>query len=39
MTIVQKEVGISFEKVLDCAGVFKQDTGGNLGIKRFLDSL
>jgi len=37
--IIEKEVGIIFEQVLACAGVYKQDQFGQQGIKRFIDSL
>ena len=37
--IVQKEVGIVFEKVLSHAGVFKRNEQGNLYFDKFIDSL
>ena len=37
--ILQNEVGKTFTKVLECAGVYKQDEKGMQGIKRFIDTL
>ena len=38
-SIVEKEVGIVFEKVLSHAGVFKRDEQGNLYFDKFVASL
>ena len=37
--IVQKEVGIVFSKVLECAGVYKRTPQGQKAFQRFLDCL
>ncbi len=37
--VVQKEIGLVFTKVLECAGVYKRDTAGIEAFKRFLDTL
>ena len=39
MDIVQKEVGIVFSEVLECAGVYKRTEEGREGIRRFLAQL
>jgi UDPglucose--hexose-1-phosphate uridylyltransferase len=36
-TILKEEIGHTFNKVLECCGVYKQDTKGYEGIKRFID--
>lgn len=38
-SIVQKEVGIVFSKVLECAGVYKRTPRGQEAFQRFLDCL
>lgn len=38
-TIIQKEIGIVFVKVLECAGVFKYTPAGIENFKRFLDNI
>lgn len=38
-SILQKEVGKTFKKVLEYAGVYKRDEEGLLGIKRFISTL
>lgn len=38
-TIVQEEVGKKFSQVLECAGVYKMDDKGQLGLERFMNSL
>lgn len=38
-TILQRQVGLVFEKVLECAGVFKRDVPGQAAFIRFIDSL
>jgi UDPglucose--hexose-1-phosphate uridylyltransferase len=38
-SLVREEVGKKFEKVLECAGVYKLDDRGMEGITRFLSSL
>lgn len=38
-TIIQKEVGFKFARVLEDAGVFKQTDSGNLAFKRFINKL
>ena len=37
--ILEKEVGLVFERVLEDAGVFKYDEAGRAGFKRFLTSM
>lgn len=37
--IVQKEIGIVFAKVLECAGVYKRTPEGKAAFQRFLDSI
>lgn len=37
--ILQDEVGHTFVKVLECAGVYKQDEDGRQGVMRFIESL
>ncbi len=37
--IVQQSVGHIFERVLEDAGVFKNDTGGKAGLQRFIQKL
>ncbi len=37
--IVREHVGKKFEKVLECAGVYKLDEQGLEGITRFVESL
>lgn len=37
--IVQKEIGIVFSKVLECAGVYKRTSDGQAAFQRFLDCL
>ena len=37
--IVQKEIGKVFVKVLECAGVYKQDTEGRKAFDRFVDAI
>ncbi|MTK08777.1 MAG: UDP-glucose--hexose-1-phosphate uridylyltransferase [Hungatella sp.] len=37
--ILEKEVGLVFERVLEDAGVFKYDEAGRAGFKRFLTSI
>lgn len=39
MEILEKEVGIVFEKVLEHAGVYKRDADGQAAFMRFIDSL
>ena len=39
MDIVQKEVGIVFSEVLECAGVYKRNEEGREAIRRFLAQL
>lgn len=39
MDIIQKEVGIVFMKVLECAGVYKYDEKGRRDFQRFIDTL
>lgn len=39
MDIIQKEVGIVFMKVLECAGVYKYDEKGRKDFQRFIDTL
>lgn len=38
-SIVQKEIGIVFTKVLEDAGVYKRTDEGKTAFKRFIDSL
>ncbi len=38
-TILRDEVGHTFIKVLECAGVYKQDEEGKQGVLRFIESL
>ena len=35
--ILQNEVGLTFKRVLECAGVYKQDEEGKKGLLRFVD--
>lgn len=37
--ILKKEIGITFSKVLEHAGVYKRDEEGRAGFRRFMDSL
>lgn len=37
--IIRKELGIKFQRVLEDAGVFKRDTEGQAGFRRFCNSL
>ena len=37
--IVQKEIGIVFAKVLECAGVYKRTPEGKAAFQRFLDCI
>jgi UDPglucose--hexose-1-phosphate uridylyltransferase len=37
--ILEDEIGKTFVKVMECAGVYKQDEKGYLGVKRFLESV
>ncbi len=37
--IIEKEIGTVFEKVLECAGVFKRDEDGKAAFLRFADTL
>jgi len=39
MDIIQKEVGIVFMKVLECAGVYKYDEKGRKDFQKFIDTL
>ena len=39
MDIIQKEVGIVFMKVLECAGVYKYDEKGKKDFRKFIDTL
>lgn len=38
-SIVQKEIGIVFTKVLEDAGVYKRTEEGKAAFKRFIESL
>ena len=38
-SIVQKEIGIVFTKVLEDAGVYKRTDEGKAAFKRFIDNL
>ncbi len=38
-TLLKEAVGLTFEKVLECAGVYKQDEEGKEGLLRFVDSV
>lgn len=37
--IVQEQIGLSFVKVLECAGVYKQNEEGLAALKRFVDAV
>ena len=37
--IIQKEIGIVFAKVLECAGVYKQTSEGKESFTRFINAL
>ena len=38
-SILRKKIGETFQKVLECAGVFKQNEEGYEGVRRFLSSI
>ena len=37
--IIKAEIGVAFSKVLENAGVYKQDENGREGYRRFINSL
>ena len=37
--IIKVEIGVAFSKVLENAGVYKQDEEGKAGYRRFIESL
>jgi UDPglucose--hexose-1-phosphate uridylyltransferase len=37
--IVRRETGLVFQKVLECAGVYKRNAAGRAAFLRFIDSL
>lgn len=37
--ILQKEIGLTFSEILECAGVYKRTDDGEAAFKRFLDNL
>ena len=38
-SLLQEKIGLTFQKVLECSGVYKQDEEGYLGVRRFLSTL